>query len=143
MAIKQSDWAYGRRTTAVCGEAGEVVCERFTYTVTSDLSAGDIIEMGPLPAFAFPVDAVLVTDELGTGTLDVGVMSGDAGSTDQSRTCGAELFSGAADASVVRMSQPGGFRLTSVDKDRGIGVKVSAAVTAANQRIDLLLFYRQ
>ena len=119
------------------------MCERFTYIITSNLASGDIIEMGPLPAFAHPVDATLVSDELGTVTLDVGIMSGDFGSTDQARTCGAELFSAAADASVVRMSLPGGFRLTPVDKDRGIGVKVSDAITAANQRIDLLLYYRQ
>lgn len=143
MAIKQSDWASGRRVTATSGEAGEVMCERFTYIITSNLSAGDIIEMGPLPAFAIPVDATLVSDELGTVTLDAGIMSGDFGSADQSRTCGAELFSAAADASAVRMSLPGGFRLTSVDKDRGIGVKVSSAITAAGQRIDLLLYFRQ
>ena len=143
MAIKQSDWAYGRRVAAVGDEAGDVICERYSYTITSDLASGDIIEMGPLPAFAFPVDATLVTDELGTVTLDAGIMSGDFGSDDQSRTCGAELFSAAADASVVRMSLPGGFRLTPVGKDRGIGVKVSDAITAANQRIDLLLYYRQ
>ena len=143
MAIKQSDWASGRRVTATSGEAGEVMCERFTYIISSNLSAGDIIEMGPLPAFATPVDATLVSDKLGTVTLDAGIMSGEFGSADQSRTCGAELFSAAADASAVRMSLPGGFRLTSVDKDRGIGVKVSAAITAANQRIDLLLYFRQ
>lgn len=143
MAIKQSDWAYGRRVASVCGEAGEVVCERYSYVITSNLAAGDIIEMGPLPAFAFPVDATLVTDELGAVTIDAGIMSGEFGSQDQSRTCGAELFSAAADASAVRMSLPGGFRLTPVGKDRGIGVKVSAAITAANQRIDLLVHYRQ
>lgn len=143
MAIKQSDWAYGRRVAAVGDEAGDVICERYSYVITSNLAAGDIIEMGPLPAFSFPVDAVLVTDELGDSTIDAGIMSGEFGSSDQSRTCGAELFSAAADASVVRMSLPGVFRLTPVDKDRGIGVKVSAAITAANQRIDLLLYYRQ
>ena len=52
MAIKQSDWATGRRVTATSGEAGEVMCERFSYTITGNLASGDIIEMGPLPAFA-------------------------------------------------------------------------------------------
>lgn len=143
MAIKQSDWATGRRVTATSGEAGEVMCERFSYIITSNLGSGDIIEMGPLPAFAHPVDATLVSDELGTVTLDVGIMSGDFGSTDQARTCGAELFSAAADGSAVRASLPGAFRLNSMDKDRGIGVKVSAAITAASQRVDLLLYFRQ
>ena len=143
MAIKFSCWAYGRKVAAVNGEAGGVVCERYSFNITGNLAANDIIELGPLPASAFPVDAILITDELGAVTLDVGVMSGDAGSTDQARTCGAELFSAAADGSAVRMSAPGGFRLSSVGKDRGIGVKVSGAVTAANQRVDLLLFYRQ
>ena len=136
MAIKQSDWATGRRVTATSGEAGEVMCERFSYIITSNLGAGDIIEIGPLPAFAHPVDATLVSDELGTVTLDAGIMSGDFGST-------AELFSAAADGAAVRASLPGAFRLNSMDKDRGIGVKVSAAITAASQRIDLLLYFRQ
>ena len=143
MAIKQSDWATGRRVTAASGEAGEVVCERFSFVITSSLASGDIIEMGPLPAFSHPVDATLVSDELGTVTLDVGIMSGDFGSTDQARTCGAELFSAAADGSAVRASLLGAFRMNSVDKDRGIGVKVSAAITAASQRVDLLLYFRR
>ena len=143
MTIKQSKWAKGIEVVPVCGEAGEVQAERFTFTITENLTTSDIIELGVLPAFATVVDAILDTDECGTGTIAVGVMTGDVGSTDGARTSGTELFAAAADASVVRPSARSAFTIAPTDKDRSIGLKFSAAVTAANQVVALTLFYKQ
>lgn len=143
MAIKQSDWALGQKTVPLCGSAGVVHTERFRYVVAANVTSSDVIEIGVLPAGAIIVDATLNADELGAVTISAGIMTGTVGDTDAGRTCGAELFSAAADASVVRTSVAGGLRLTATDADRSIGVTVSGTVTASDQVIDLLVSYRQ
>lgn len=146
MAIVQSPWGALRRQTSVSGEAGAVKTERFTFTVPAGLTllANDIIELCVLPAYHTVVDAILVIDEAGTATYDVGLMSGTPGDTDQARTAGNELFAGAADASATRMTKSAGFRIAPVQADRSIGVKVlGASVVGAGQVIDLVLSIKQ
>lgn len=144
MAIVKSDWGSLRKQAPVSGEAGGVVAEKYKFVITADLNVNDIIELGVLPAYHTIVDAILITDETGTATFDVGIMSGILGSADQARTCGNELFAGAADASVTRMTKPAGFRVTQIEGDRAIGVKVlTAGITQASQVIELVLFTKQ
>lgn len=144
MAIVQSAWAEGRKVAPISREAGGVVAEKYSYTITKDMLAGDIIELGILPAYHTVVDAVLIVDEIGTATIDVGIMSGTVGDPAQNRTCGDELFDGAADAGASRMSSLAGFRIAPVDADRSIGLKlVGAGVTAAGQVVELMLLTKQ
>lgn len=144
MPIVQSPWGALRKQAPVSAEAGGVVAEKYKFVVTADLAANDIIELAVLPAYHTIVDAILVTDETGTATFDVGIMSGILGSPDQARTCGNELFAGAADASVVRMTKAAGFRIVPIEGDRAIGLKVlGAGITQAGQVIELVLFTKQ
>lgn len=144
MAIVQSDWGKGYKAAPVPAAAGIVVTERFTFKITSNLAVNDIIELGILPAYSTVTDLILISDEVGTATFDVGLMSGTVGSTDGARTSGNQFIAGAADASTVRMSAATGFRLAASDTDRSIGVKVlTAGITASGQVIDLLVSYRQ
>lgn len=147
MAIKQSAWAAGRKVAAVSGCAGEVVAQKFEFTVNEDLSIGDIVEIGVLPAEHDAADVIAIVDGMGAGvTADVGIMSGDYGDTDQARTSGNEFIAAADVAAdvVARMSAKGGFRLDSARKDRSIGVKIGGAgVTASGQIITLEVLYRQ
>lgn len=144
MAIVQSPWGALRKQAPVSREAGGVVAEKYKFVVSAGLAANDIIELGVLPAYHTIVDAILVTDETGTATFDVGVMSGTLGDPDQARTCGNELFAGAADASVVRMTKPAGFRIAPIEGDRAIGLKVlGAGIAQAGQVIELILFTKQ
>lgn len=144
MALFQSPWATGQKQAPTSREAGGVVCERYSFTVSANVAENDIIELGILPALHTVVDAVLIVDEAGTATYDVGIMSGVVGDPSASRTCGNELFASAADAAAVRMSKLAGFRIAPTTSDRSIGVKVlGAGITAASQKIDLLLFTKQ
>ena len=146
MAIAiQSDWVLGRKQTPTSREAGGVVAQRFEATIDTDLDVGDIVELAVLPAYHTVVDAILDTEALGTGvSVDVGVMSGAVGDPDGTRTCGDELFSAedASAAAVVRASESSAFTIAPADRDRSIGVKVSAAVTAG-KKIGLVLFMVQ
>lgn len=148
MALKQSSWAKGLLQAPTSREGGGVVAEKYKFTVAENLAAGDIIELGILPAFHQVVEAILIVDEAGTATYDVGIMSGAVGAATNSdgsaRTSGNELFAGAADASVTRATKPDGFRIAPVEADRSIGVKlVGAGITAANQVIELVLLTKQ
>lgn len=146
MAIIQSDWGAGRKIAPVSAEAGVVLSERYTYTVPAGttIADGDIIELGILPAFHTVVDAILVLDEAGTATYDVGIMSGVPGDPSASRTSGNEYFAGAADAQVTRMTKAAGFRVAAIAGDRSVGLKVTgAAITGAGQVLDLVLFFKQ
>jgi len=147
MSIKQSAWAAGRRIAAVSGCSGEVVAQKFSYTVNDNLAIDDIVEIGVLPAEHDVVDMIAVTDAMGTGvTVDAGIMSGEFGDTDQARTSSNQFFAGAdvAAAGVIRMSKVEGFRLDSTRADRSIGVKIGGAgVTGTGQVITLEVLYRQ
>lgn len=144
MTIKQSNWAKGIIATTTSDCAGEVVCERFTFTVTENLTSADIIDLGVLPAGSTVVDAILDTGNLGVGvTVSAGVMSGVVGDKDAGRTCGTELFSAVANNAIVRLSTSSAFTIAPVNADRSLGVKVSGNVTAANQVVALSVFYKQ
>lgn len=144
MTIKQSNWAKGIEVTATSDCSSEVVCERFTFTVTDNLTSADIIELGVLPAGSTVVDAILYTGNLGAGvTITSGIMSGVVGDKDAARTCGSELFSAAANNAIVRPSTSSAFTIAPVNADRSLGVKVSGNVTAANQVVALSVFYKQ
>ena len=143
--VIQSDWALGRKQAPTSREAGGVVAQRFEATIDADLDVGDIVELAVLPAYHTVVDAILDTEALGTSvSVDVGIMSGAVGDPDGTRTCGDELFSAedASAAAVVRARASSAFTIAPADRDRSIGVKVSAAVTAG-KKIALTLFMVQ
>jgi hypothetical protein len=144
MAIVQSDWAIGRKQAPVSEEAGGVVAEKYTFKVLHDLAANDIIELAILPAYHTIVDAILIVDEVGAATFNVGIMSGTLGSTDPARTSGTELFIAATDNAVARTVNPAAFRVLPIAADRGIGVKVlGSPIVQTGQVIELILFTKQ
>lgn len=143
MAIVQSPFALGQKQAPVSREARGVVAERFTFTVEDDLASGDIIELAILPAYHFVVDAILITGDLGADvTAGVGIMSGEVGSNDDTRTCGDEIFAGAdvAAAAVTRASDVTAFSIDPANADRSVGVELGGAVTATGQEVTLILF---
>lgn len=143
MAIYQSEWGAGRKQAPVSGCAGVVVAEKYEFTIGKDLAATDIVELAVLPAYHSVVEAVLISDDLGGATLDVGIMSGAKGDTDPSRTSGNEFFTAAKSNDVVSMHNKAGYLVEPVEADRSIGLKVSQAVTASGQKVILVLFTKQ
>jgi hypothetical protein len=135
MALIQSEWASGIKMLCVSGEAGNVVANRFVIEIADlpTLTAGDIIEIGGLPAHHEIVDWVLDNDSLDSGAtadVDVGIMTGGYGEVDETRQCGDELFDGSTllqSANVTRGSQAAGFRVAQVGYDRGIGMLINTA----------------
>lgn len=150
----QSDHAKGTNVAPTPENAGDLVSFRATIALTAaQLTAGKIIEMGPLPAGCDLVDAILDSDDLDTNgapavTIDAGVMSGAAGDPDAGdvRTIGAELFSGSTVAQaggLVRPTLKTAVRIARSNVDRGIGVKIVVApATPAAGTVGLTLIYK-
>lgn len=147
MAIKQSQWALFKQTAARVLSSGDVVKQEFYYDASAGLLAADIVDFGVLPANAKIVDAYIYADaSIGTVNATVGVMSGDLGSTDASRTLGTEIFNAAAitnaHTALVRLTSPTAPKLAAGTTDRSIGLQVSADVVAgAGKIIRLVLEY--
>jgi hypothetical protein len=147
MGVKQSDAAKGLVPIAYPSYAGCAVSQRFSFAVPAGgLAAGDIIELGCIPPGCRPVDVILDADDLDSNgaptlALDVGLMSGEWGDADDTRTCGAEFFSASNVAQAGGLARPTlktAVRVAASDKARSIGVKIAtAAATAAAGTIGL------
>lgn len=146
--IRQSLFITRQLPTVSSGEAGNVISNDYFYDLpTAQNVTGDIIDIGILPAYMTVSDAVLIADDIDSGTavvLDVGIMSGNPGDTDTGRTCGAEIFSGATTGQaggVARPTAATAFKILPTEADRSIGVKIATqSGTAVAGRIRVRVF---
>ena len=148
--IRQSEFIKRTLPTRTISGAGNVFVNDYYYDLPAAQNVtGDIIDIGVLPAWHTVSDVVMIVDDIDTGgspavALDVGIMSGDPGSTDTSRTCGAEIFSGATTGQAGGVARPtlaAAFKIKPTEADRSIGVKIATqSATAAAGRIRLRVF---
>ncbi len=147
MALKQSAYARGVIPTPVAAGCEVVVC-RASFTLTADLSAGDIIEMQDLPAGHVPVDIIFDNDALAAGTVSVGILN--AGKTDLDLTASggaAWLTGGAVTSAGALRADAAGLRAMSrcpvnQSANQSVGVKIVTDTTAVSGTIGLTLLYR-
>lgn len=151
MAIVQSQWIKGQQTTIRPQTAGDSSVTEFIYDFGKEtpLAAGDILELGILPAYAIVHAATIFTEGTFTAlTADVGLMSGEVGAATNpdgtARTSGNEAFAAVDLTTFASLSKKDMLLVAPSEKERSIGVKVSDAVAAAaGKKLHLLLFYRQ
>lgn len=143
MALKQTLHATGVIPMAIPAGA-ELVAFRMAYTLTADLAANDIIEMGSLPANCTPVDLILDTDDLGTtGAVSVGLLN--SGKTDISGDAWSAALDVNTAATGLRATAAGLLAMSRVAAsgvDRPIGIKITTDTTATSGVIGLTLMYR-
>lgn len=150
-SVIQSDWAKAKKSAPYARAAGGVVAMRFNIAATAaQLALNNIFELCPIPVGHRPLDLILDADDLDSNvsplvTLDVGIMSGEFGTPDDARTCGAEFIAASTvgqAGGAVRPSLKGAFRVASNQTVRSIGVKVAAApATAAAGEIGLTVIF--
>lgn len=138
MGILQSDSAKGGIPIAYPAYAGHVVAQRHAFAVPVTIAQNDIVELACVPGGFRVVDIVFDSDDLDSGTpailWDVGLMSGEWGSTDPARTCGDEFLDGTTISQAGGVARPtlaGAFRTSVAATDRSIGAKLVAAAAAA------------
>lgn len=147
MALKQSAHARGVITTPVAAGCEVVVC-RASFTLTADLSAGDIIEMMQLPAGHVPVDIIVDNDALGAGTVSVGILNSAKNDLDTTASGGAAWLTGGAVTSANGLrADAAGLRAMSrcaadQAEDQPIGIKIATDTSATSGTIGLTLLYR-
>lgn len=127
----KSEAAKGKVPVSYPRGAGYATTQRYTATIPATAVAGDIVEIACVPPGCRPVDVVIDADGAVSG--DVGIMSGDWGKEDDTRTCGAEIAA-AEDftaAEVFRPTLPSAYRIPSGDAARGVGLKITTAPAAA------------
>lgn len=128
-----------------------LVAFRMSFTLTADVAAGDIIELGYLPADTVPVDLILDTDDLdtgSTGTVSVGLLN--SGKTDLDTTASggsAWLTAQSVQAAGAERADSAGLlamsRCAANGNNRPLGVKiVGEAAAAAGAVIGVTLYYR-
>ena len=148
MATLVSDFSKRYRNTVTADCAGDLVVNPvFIDLKAADLVAGNLIDIGILPAGHTIHGAVLVPDDLDSNgtptiTLDVGIMSGTVGDSVNARTVGQELFVASTAAQTGTPASAATTKtahtIAAVPYDRSIGVKiVNAPATAAAGRLRL------
>lgn len=150
MATILSNFVTRKANTVSADCAGDVVANQFYVDLkAADLVAGNLIDLGILPAGHTVINAVLVPEDLDTNaaptiTLDVGIMSGVPGDGVSVRTVGTELFAASTAAQTgtpAAISQKSAYTIAAADFHRSIGAKIVAgpATAAATGRLRLLV----
>lgn len=139
MATILSDFAKRVRITVTGDGAGDLVVNPFFVDLkAADLVANNVIDIGILPAGHTINSAILIPDDLDTGTtitLDVGLMSGTIGDALSARTVGQELFVASTAAQTgtpaSAVTTKTAHTIAAAAVDRSIGVKIVTAPTGA------------
>ena len=124
----QSKTAKRRSTPPVAYQAGMVALAVFEHTFTTAFTAAtDILEIGLLPAGAKIVRTTLIPTNMVAATLaDVGLMTGEAGEYDETRTSGNQIFNDvAATGAEKQATMVNLLAITPDETHRGIGVTLS------------------
>lgn len=148
MAIKlQSEHVLGTVIVPQAFTSGAVVAYTATITIPAGVTIGtsDIIEFAVLPADHRIVDAAIVSvSGFTTETADIGIMTGDVGdAADTTRTSDDKIFDGVALTGFARITAGTAMGLATSDKDRSIGVKLSASTAGAGQTITVQFLMTQ
>lgn len=141
--LQQSKAVKRRNATPTPVQAGAVAAAVFEHTFsTAFTAASDILEIGALPATAQIIGATVIGSGMGAITADIGLMTGDAGEADETRTSGAEIFN---DQSVNNTTAAAALStclgIAKSEKHRGIGVTLSGNVAAGSAKLTLLIQY--
>ncbi len=135
MSLIQSKYAKGQSGIPYPAFAGEVVAKRFWHQLDVAPALNDILELAPIPNLTRPIQIILDADDLDTGTaitFDVGIMSGNWGDNDASRTIGNEFFAASTllqGGGVATPTKKEAYRVFPALNDRSIGVKFTGTLT--------------
>ena len=146
MALVQSNIALGVVTVPQAFTSGAVVGYRASFTIPAGLTVADddVLELAILPADHVILDATLIAEGNFDGaTADIGIMTGEVGEEDDTRTSDDSIFDGAALTGFVRVTANEGLLIDPAETDRSIGVTFSDDVVGAGQVITLQILMTQ
>lgn len=131
--------------------AGMPVTVRFEYSLSAALVVNDIIYMGDLPAGHLPVDLMVDSDDLDSGTaivLQAGILNAGKTDIDATASGGAEWLGSSTVGQAGGMARMSGKAMSRVvvddTNDRPMGIKVSTAPAtgATSGKVGFTITYR-
>lgn len=149
MAILQTDYAKGIRPMPIA-QGAELISVRMAFVLAAALAAADVIEFGFLPADHVPVDYIIDTDDLDSGTTvttDFGILT-SAGTAVSALTAdgGAKWLTADTFMRGVTNQRPTAspmFRTLPSSANRKIGmVMIAGPTTASSGIVGVTLMYR-
>ncbi|MGP9804031.1 hypothetical protein [Paracoccus sp. NSM] len=145
MAIIKSRYTGGNgRKQLPSPYVAHVECVEFIdHVFTQPLTTADILELFYLPPNCRITDIRIVTAGTGAATLNMGLMSGDVGSEDASRTLGTQFFNAQATPTNPQTASLAGLAAVAASPmPRSVGVSFSANVAAnPGNRITAIVRY--
>lgn len=146
MAVFQTNIAKGIDPHPQVYGAGIVhsVIATYSFVGAAFTAAADKVELFPLPANCRPIACVVVpAGTIGNTTIDIGVMSGEVGSTDNARTVGNQIINdGSVNAdAVVTATLANCLTVTPTANNRSIGMTIAADVAAGARTITVRMDY--
>ena len=146
MTLFVSKCAAGQKpvTSLNSGRPGVLMYE---YVTTANLAAGDIIDLGPLPAGVAPIDVTLISDDVDSGsatiTMTVGLLN--AGKTDLNGGTNENFIVASTvgqTGGVARATTAAAYLLGASTSERRLGIKIVAGAatgTGAGEKIAVLM----
>lgn len=150
MPIRQSRIGRRQQTPPTAYVSGDVMSSHVDYVFdaatmgAATFSASlDKLELAVLPAGAQLVGAQVIGANFGAITGNIGLMSGEVGSTDNARTSGSEIFSAISiNNNEARATLAACLAIAPSNQHRSIGFVPSADVAAgATKRLTLRIEY--
>lgn len=146
MGVLQTKHALRQEAALSAYETGCLVTQVFSFTFNPtgfNTANTDKVELGMLPAEAQIVGATIIGEGLGAVTANVGIMSGDFGSSDNTRTVGTQLFSAqSVNDTEANATRKNCLAVAPASTHRSIGATLSANVVAgAGKKLTLVLEY--
>lgn len=134
MALFQATQVAGGNAVPTSTNGVEAVVTFGDFTVPTGLTANDVIEFGALAAGHVPVDIIVASEDLDSGTpaitLDAGLITGTYRDTVNARTCGNEFFAASTvgqAGGIATLAKAAGALIAKSDEDRAFGLKVGVA----------------
>lgn len=128
MALKQSKQVRAGVPVPSANEGNDLIAVTAEYVVKTGDASGDIVEMQGIPPCSVVVDFIVDQNGIG-GTIDAGIMSGELGKLDNTRTvCNCFLSAAAsANAGLIRATNSLIGTVPQSQDERGFGIKFLAA----------------
>lgn len=130
MAIKTSVYSRGQVQLPSPTIANHEVVEIIEHEFAEALPSADILDLFPLPPGCRITDIRVITTGTGAATMNMGLMTGEVGSTEAARTLGTDLFSAVTPTTAQTATIPSLASIKKAGDARSIGVRFSAAVPA-------------
>lgn len=144
MSLKQTDHAYGRKQQPTDYSNGVICAAVLEYDFPVAFTAStDVLELGLVPGNTRVIGATIIGEGVGAITATVGLLTGEAGESDDDRELsGTNIFTAqSVDDTEKAATKSECLAIERADIHRGLGMTLSGDVAAGAGKITVVLEY--